>query len=153
MSVRSNTATPIVIRRLIEHVPERVFDAFSHSKALVAWLAPSDDIVATAMEHDFNVGGRYRVAFALADGNQTVLAGEFVVIERPSKICFTWVWEEPDIHAGIQSLVTVDLLEADGGTELIINHENLSTIEAVDRHTQGWLGTIKRLCVWLDMQH
>ena len=135
----------IVVEKLYKHHINRVFDAFSKKASFEQWIAPSDEIGTKILLHDFKVGGQYRIEFTVPEAGSLFLGGKFIYIEPPKQICFTWVWEEPDIHAGINSLVTVDFLEIKRQTKLVITHENLSTLQATERHIQGWNGTLIRL--------
>jgi len=145
MTARCNKIEFIIIDRHYKHSPERVFEAFSRKAAFEQWIAPSDEIGTRVLLHDFKIGGQYRIEFSIPDSGKLFLKGEYVHIEQPRQICFTWEWEEPDVHAGINSLVTVDFLEHKGNTRLTITHENLSTLQATERHIQGWNGALLRL--------
>jgi uncharacterized protein YndB with AHSA1/START domain len=145
MTASSNKIEPIVINRFYEHPREKVFKAFSCKKAFEQWIAPSDDIGTKVLLHNFRVNGLYRIEFSIPETGILSLRGEFVHIDYPRQICFTWLWEEPDVHAGVNSLVTVDFIEIDGSTKLSLTHENLSSLESVERHTLGWSGALARL--------
>ncbi len=141
---------PIVLTRIFSHKIEDVFDAFSTGESLEKWLAPADEIEAKTLFHQFKVGGDYKIVFTLADGQKLTLSGKFLEIKQPVRIVFSWQWEEPDIHAGINSIVTVDLEKQEEKTQLTITHQKLSTAQAVTRHSQGWAGTVARLHNWLN---
>ncbi len=145
MSAINNKIEPIVIERIYKHPVKKVFDAFSHKAAFEQWVAPSNEINTNILIHEFKIGGQYRIEFTVPEVGTLFLAGEYVHIERHKQICFTWVWEKPDIHAGINSLVTADFLDHGEYTRLIITHENLSMLQVVERHTQGWNGALRRL--------
>jgi hypothetical protein len=66
-------------------------------------------------------------------------------VERPNRLVFTWTWEPPDPHAGIGTLVTIELLAAGTGTEVVVTHEWFPTVAARDRHEAGWRATVDRL--------
>lgn len=129
-----------------------MFDAFSRKAAFEQWIAPSDDIATRILLHDFKIGGQYRSEFSIPGAGTLRLRGKYVHIEPSRQICFTWEWEKPDVHAGINSLVTVDFLEQKGNTKLTITHENLSTLQATERHAQGWNGALARLDQLLSKQ-
>jgi len=141
----SNNIKPIVIEQYYKHSIHKVFKAFSQKNAFEQWIAPSDEIGTKILLYDFTVGGQYRIEFSIPGAGIVYLGGEYVNIESPTQICFTWVWEEPDIHADINSLVTVKLLEHEGHTKLVITHDNLSTLPSSQRHLKGWTGTLARL--------
>lgn len=145
MTAMSNKIEPILIERLYKHPIDRVFKAFSHKDAFQQWIAPSDEIGTRILLHDFKVGGHYRIEFSIPATGTLFLSGEYIQIEHLKQVCFTWVWEKPDIHAGINSLVTANFLEHNGDTKLVIIHEKLSTLHAAERHIQGWNGALTRL--------
>jgi Activator of Hsp90 ATPase homolog 1-like protein len=45
---------------------------------------------------DLRVGGGYRFTMQPPDGDRFHLAGEFLKIEPPSRLVYTFRWEEPD---------------------------------------------------------
>ncbi len=145
MTAISNKIEPIVIEKLYRHPIDKVFNAFSQEKAFEQWIAPSDKIETKILLYNFKVGGKYRIKFSVTEADSMFLGGEYVNIEHLKQICFTWVWENTDIHAGINSLVTANFLKHKNHTKLEITHENLSTIQATERHIQGWNGTLLRL--------
>ena len=70
-------------------------------------------------------------------------------IDPPHRLVFTWTWEPPDRHAGIETLVTV-VLEASGDeTEVVVTHDRFPTNASRDRHETGWDTTLDRLEVLL----
>jgi len=151
MTTISNAVEPVIIERLYKHSPDKVFKAFSNRASFEQWIAPTDDIGTRILLYDFKVGGHYRIEFSIPNAGTLFLKGEYVHIKRPNQICFTWVWEEPDVHAGIDSLVTVNFLEHKNFTKLVITHEKLSLTQANARHTQGWNGALTRLENFLNL--
>ncbi len=147
----TNILTPLVVRRQYKQDRERVFDAFASANALEKWFSPAADIATKVIELDFRPGGRYRIAFSLSDGTKPSVTGEYVRIDRPIQLCFTWSWEEPDPHAGIDTLVTIDFIDKNGTTELVVSHEKMDISEMRQRHSAGWLGALERLDRWLQL--
>ncbi len=145
MTAKSNYIEPIVIERLYKHPVNKVFNAFSNKESFKQWIAPSVEIKTKILLQEFYVGGRYRIEFIVPEAGVSILSGEYVHIKHLQQICFTWIWEEPDIHAGINSLVTADFLEYEGFTKLTITHEKLSTPKEIERHTRGWNASLGRL--------
>jgi CubicO group peptidase (beta-lactamase class C family) len=58
------------------------------------------------------------------------------------KLVFTWGWEGPERH---ETLVTIELSDRDGGTELVLLHERFADQAAADHHGQGWRGCLENL--------
>ena len=98
-------------------------------------------------EIDPQVGGSYRINMEKGD-EEYVTVGEFVELDPPNKLVFTWSWEKPS--NGVQgTVVTVELFEAqaDGNpaTELVLTHEKLLDTQNRDAHTNGWTGCLAAL--------
>lgn len=147
----SSVVTPLVLRRSYPRDRLCVFDAFASAHAMEQWFSPASDIATKIIEFDFRSGGRYRIAFSLPDGTETSLRGEFTRIDRPIQLCFTWRWEKPDPHAGLDTFVTIDFIDKGAITEIVVSHAKMEDSEARDRHSAGWWGALERLHAWLEL--
>jgi uncharacterized protein YndB with AHSA1/START domain len=128
--------TELTITRTLAFPVDRVWRAMTDPAALAAWFWPQR--FAPTAEVDLRVGGRYRI-----DGPAVGMAvsGEYVTVEPPHKLVFTWVWDgEAD-----ETLVTVDLTPTAGGTDLTLRHERFADDETRDQHAQGWHDCLGRL--------
>jgi hypothetical protein len=56
----------------------------------------------------------------------------------PRRLAFKWTWEPPDPHAGVETLVTIDLYEKEGGTKLALTHARFPTAQLMRQHESGW---------------
>lgn len=135
-------ATFAEVRRRLAAAPARVFAAFSDAKLVSRWLTPSPHIRMSVLSFDFRVGGFYRFAYHVPDGAVMIVNGTYRVIERPSRIAFSWNIEPPDEHAGLQSEVVVSITPDGEGCELHIRHSQLALPGAGERHSSGWLGAL-----------
>ena len=140
-----------VRRRFASH-PEKVFAAFAEPQLVSRWMSPSPEIKLTVLEFEFRVGGAYRFAYRVPGGPTVIVSGSYRSIEPPSKIVFSWVIEPPDEHAGIESEVTATITPYGGETELLIRHEKLARIDAIERHAQGWHGAADQLATLLSVE-
>lgn len=138
----------IEIRRRFAATPERVFDAWTQPGVLTEWWSASPSHRPGIAEVDLRVGGRYRLSMINDDeGTETVITGEYVEVERPTRIAFTWSWESgrDDPTDGSTSLVEIDF-EADGDATLVtLRHSGLVTPESIERHERGWNGCFDSL--------
>jgi uncharacterized protein YndB with AHSA1/START domain len=125
--------------------PERVFAAFSSGQVVAQWLTPSPDVTLTVLELDFREGGRYRFAYDAPEGQRMLVGGVYRQIEAPTRLVFSWLIEPPDVHAGIESQVTVSITPSANGCDLLVLHERFGLADAHERHAQGWAGAIEQL--------
>ena len=144
--------TAAEVRRRFAAPPGKVFAAFAEASLVAQWLLPAPEIKLSVLHFDFRPGGSYRFAYHLPGGGTVVVGGVYRTIEPPLKIVFSWIIEPPDEHAGIESEVTVTIAPRDGGAELLIRHQKLARIDAVERHAAGWAGALDRLSALLATQ-
>jgi uncharacterized protein YndB with AHSA1/START domain len=79
----------------------------------------------------------------LNEGSLIFVSGTYREIVPDSRIVFTWSFET---HFEVKdSVVTIDLLEAPGGTELVLTHELLPSAKERDSHEAGWTGILEKL--------
>jgi uncharacterized protein YndB with AHSA1/START domain len=82
------------------------------------------------------------------DGDITAMVGgTYCEIHPPEKLVFSWTWEAPKPDPS-ETLVTVELREIQGETEIIITHEHFPGPAAQEGHTIGWNCALERL-TWL----
>jgi len=137
----------LTIKRTLPFPRELVFEAWLKKEHLLKWMGPTQDINLGFIEVDPQPEGRYR--FGFDDKNcldqRSFVHGEYLKITSPSQLVFTWIWEEPLPEAGVVTLVTVDFLEVDNGTEMTLTHQKFMDQESCEKHRAGWTGTLDKL--------
>lgn len=123
----------------------RVIAAFQSRSALQTWFAPDRDITVTIPEFEFREGGCFRICYDMPNGDRPVVGGHYTKIALPDELAFTWIWEPPDPHAGIETLVHIRFIEMGDLTEVRLTHQRLQTHEMRARHETGWQQTFDRL--------
>jgi uncharacterized protein YndB with AHSA1/START domain len=72
-----------------------------------------------------------------------VTTGIFQEILPPEKLVYTWYWEGQAEE--MKTLVTVEFMDRDGETEVVLKHERFTDKESREQHGQGWQGCLDQL--------
>ena len=153
--MRTSEGGVIEIERRIAARPETVFSYFTDPERYRLWQGVDAEL-------DPRPGGIFRVT--MTGRSRTVASGEYVTIEPPTRVVFTWGWEPidrlpeyldlgqfdglPDGFSGVPpgtSTVEVVLVADGDGTILRVRHSGLPTEAARRFHTMGWEMTLPRL--------
>jgi uncharacterized protein YndB with AHSA1/START domain len=127
------TIPAVRIQRTLNATPERVFDAWLDAEALAKFMRPGPGMSCDAV-NDPRVGGKFLITMLGGDSIHPH-TGEYLEIDRPRKLVFTWHSKATAMAA---SKVTVELApSAGGGTELTLTHVGLPR-DSVENHTGGW---------------
>jgi len=128
------------LHRTLKAPAEQVWQALTDASALTAWFWP--ERLATTAQADPRTGGHYRIASPAAG---MAVAGEYRVLDRPHRLCFTWQWDgDPD-----RTLVTIDLTPSGDETALNLVHSRFTSDTDRDNHIKGWSDCLDRLPGWL----
>ena len=122
---------------------ERVFNALVTPAELAKWWGPKG-FTSPSIELDPRAGGSYRIVMQPPEGEVFHLSGEFVAVDPPSLLSYTFRWEEPTPDDR-ETVVTLTLEEAGGSTNVILDQGVFATQERVALHTQGWTDSLERL--------
>ncbi|HEX3463746.1 MAG TPA: SRPBCC domain-containing protein [Candidatus Elarobacter sp.] len=137
----SETATPavpaLVLRRTYNAPRQRVFDAWTKPELAVKFFGPGD-VTIPEMEMDPRTGGTYRIVMLMPDGERMDIGGTYREVRPPERLSMTWRWEEDDPADEFDTLLTLEFNEVAGGTEVVLTHEQLASVESRDRHADGW---------------
>jgi uncharacterized protein YndB with AHSA1/START domain len=141
MSVTDQAAPVLVVRRQMAVPRERVFEAWLDSESLAHWMRPGNSTHATVTV-DPRVGGGFRIVMeGQPDGSCREHRGEYLAIEPPSLLSFTWISQATD-HT--PTVVTIEFHERGAGTELVLTHRRLPP-KAVEGHRKGWTDIVRLL--------
>jgi uncharacterized protein YndB with AHSA1/START domain len=132
----------VIVREIfIEASPEVVFEFFVDAEKITRWLAAEATL-------DPRPGGACKqVHVAECDGRTGMfhLDGEFVEVEPPNRVVFTWGFTEPEVGVPPgSSTVEVTLEARDGGTHVRLTHRGLPPSE-LGNHAGGWTAMLERL--------
>ena len=133
--------TSLMIRRSFAVDQQTLWDALTRPEAIMKWMGAKMAKPAR-VDQDLRVGGAYQIEMIGHDGEIHRILGEYLEIDAPTRIAFTWAWYTT---ADRISRVTYALTPGDGATTLTLTHEKLYDSDVRDRHGQGWMATLDSL--------
>ena len=77
------------ITRKIAATPDELYDAWTDPESVMEWMIPMPG-GSTRAKLDLRVGGRFQIDM-MGDGKTYPHEGEYLRLERPSLIEFTWI--------------------------------------------------------------
>jgi uncharacterized protein YndB with AHSA1/START domain len=133
----ATTETTTVERTIsIAASPDTVWEFFVDPEKLTRWKGMTAEL-------DPTPGGIYRCE--VIPGHTA--RGEFVELDPPHRLVFTWGWEnESGVPPGT-STIEVELTPEGSGTSLHFVHRDLPGAEAATSHAHGWDHYLPRLSV------
>jgi uncharacterized protein YndB with AHSA1/START domain len=144
MTTKAADKTSLEIKRLIKAPIDRVYSAWTDPAQLKEWFGPANvqtrDLIA-----DARVGGKFQWDLTDSDGENMTVHGEYRELQPNKKVVFTWQWQDDENWEEHVSIVTVELTDRDGDTELRFTHERLPSEESRDRHNEGWNSVLDQL--------
>jgi uncharacterized protein YndB with AHSA1/START domain len=121
----------------IDASPGTVFEFFTDPAKMVRWKGESATL-------DPRPGGIYRVEM----NEQAIAIGEYVELDPPNRIVFTWGWEGGYASTPPGSSTVEVTLTPDGdGTLVRLVHSRLSTPDSAEAHGHGWDQYMPRLAI------
>jgi uncharacterized protein YndB with AHSA1/START domain len=122
------------VERRIAATPEEVFAYLTDPEKYTRWKGERAEL-------DPRPGELYRVRM----GPDAVALGEYVEVEPPSRVVFTWGWEGNGVVPPGSTMVEITLREDGDGTLLRLRHSGFPSDEDADQHREGWEMYVGRL--------
>ena len=124
------------IERTYDAPAAAVFAAWTSTEVLRRWLHAGTHWDTPVAEVDLRIGGTVRIVMHNPDtGVERGAGGEYTLIDPPSRLAFTWVW---DHDAANPQLIELELTEHEGRTTVVMINSRISTDEMRDSQTRGW---------------
>jgi len=122
MTARSTEHATIVIERIFDVPPTRVFDAFADPDARMRWGSPSADTALVYVETDFRVGGR-DVSRCGHVGNLIFrVENRYLDIVSERRIVSTEIVSHGEQRLSV-ALITVEFRPSGNGTHLVLTDQ------------------------------
>jgi uncharacterized protein YndB with AHSA1/START domain len=138
---------PSVLRveRTFNAPAQALFDAWTSAEALRRWWPAGSDWDTPVAEVDVRVGGGLRLVMRSPDGEEFGGCGEYVEIDPPARLVFTWTWDGHEGHEGTQ-VVEVEFKEGgDDTTTVVLTNRGLGDEETKRTHREGWEASFDNL--------
>ncbi len=126
MVLDSSVTDQVTVEVLVEASPETIFPFFTDPEKVVRWKGSSAEL-------DPRPGGIYSVDVT----HQALARGEYVEVDPPRRVVFTWGWEGDEAVPPGSTTVEITL-EPSGSTTLVrLVHSGLPEAKR-DLHREGW---------------
>jgi len=122
---------------------ERIFSALTDSGELARWFGPHG-FTMPGIEVDLRVGGSYRFTMQPPGGDRFQIMGEFLEIEVPRRLVYTFRYEDPDPDDR-ETVVALTLEEVGHATEVSLSQGEFATEARLELHRTGWTDSLEKL--------
>ncbi|MGO9756385.1 MAG: SRPBCC family protein [Roseiarcus sp.] len=131
-------AEPFIVRREVQIAapPATVFAFLTDPEKILRWMGAG----ATVEPH---LDGLYLVN---VNGRDTA-EGRFTEVIPVHRLAYSFGWKEHDRMPPGSSLIEIDLIEREGGTQLRMTHSGLPDAALCADHDEGWGYYLARLAV------
>jgi uncharacterized protein YndB with AHSA1/START domain len=135
-------ANELVLTRLIDAPPEKVFRCWTDPALLKQWFAPAPFTTPVA-EIDMRVGGASRIVMRSPDGQEIPCPGVYLEIVPNRKLVFTDAYVREWVPSGKPFMTAIITFDDEGGKTRYTARARHWTKEDCDTHVQmgfhqGW---------------
>ena len=136
------TTTELAVEKelAIDASPETVWEFLVEPEKAMRWMG-------TDARLDARPGGEYYVNVI----DNHVARGEFVEVDRPRRLVYTFGWEPEEGNPGAvppgSTTIEIELEPDGGGTLLRFRHSGFENAEPAAMHRHGWDHYLARLAV------
>ena len=138
------TAETLRLERRYDVPIARVFDIVTRADYLVQWWGP-EGIKHVGGDLDLTTLGPWNATLTSAEGGRYKVSGVVTKLDPPHVVAFTWGWHDDREQRGIESHVTITLSDEGGGTRFVLSHADLPNNDQVQRHSEGWASSLRKL--------
>ena len=131
------------IERTFNAPARAVFEAWTSVEVLKRWWRAEQHWETPVVKVDVRVGGVFRVVMRdPADGKRYGGGGEFVEIDAPARLVFTWTWDDRPHEP---QLIDVTFAETNGITTVVLVNSGLPDEQTRREHRAGWQTSLDNL--------
>jgi uncharacterized protein YndB with AHSA1/START domain len=139
------------LSKIIKTPRSRAFAAWTEPRDLMHWFAPGAMQV-ESINVDLRVGGTFRWAMMgpsprTGQDMHIVFTGEYLDVVADQLLRFSW---QSEGNPQDRTVVTVAFNDVEGGTEVSLTQERISTAEVYNRNKMGWGSMLDKLVSLCD---
>lgn len=152
-AVNKEQGLKLEMTRVIKASKQHVFDAWTRPEMIRQWFGPEGKMIGE-VSADAKVGGAYGISMTgncnAEEGKageidmrrDSAVSGTYIKVDPYDLLQFTWkgTWDPTE-----ETLVTIELRDVDGGTELKLTQERFMTETSRAQHEHGWTGSLEKL--------
>jgi len=120
-----------------------VFEVLTDPNQLARWWGPEGFSIAS-LEFDPRVGESYRIEMQPPEGDAFYLTGEFRVVDPPTRLAYTFRWEDPDPD-DVETVVDIAFRDFGESTEVVFTQGLFKTEARRALHRDGWTDSFNKL--------
>lgn len=142
------------ITRVFDAPRELVFRAWTDPAHAAQWFGPEGCITPRdTISMDVRPGGQWRATMVRGDnGERYPTGGVYREVDEPARLVFTWTDPTAPVDRPEESLVTIDLVERDGKTEMTFRQTGFRTDDERDGVRWGWSSGFDKLSAFVAGQ-
>ena len=135
------TDLALEVEKVIQAPIADVFDAWLDPQKLASFMMPMSKMEKPMVENDPRVGGHFKIIMKAGD-QEMPHTGEYVELDRPNKLAFTWV----SSASREDSIVTLKFTElSDKQTKVHLSQVKFFDEERCENHKKGWTQILETL--------
>jgi uncharacterized protein YndB with AHSA1/START domain len=133
----------ITLHRVLKASPEKVYRAFTDSRAFSLWIPPYG-FLCEIQHMDFKVGGSFRMSFInFSTGNGNSFGGNYLEIKPNRFIKYSDKFDDPNLQGEI--LTSVEFNKVSCGTDLKVVQEGIPSVIPLEMCYLGWQESLDKL--------
>jgi uncharacterized protein YndB with AHSA1/START domain len=131
------------LRCVLDAPGERIYRTLTEPAELAKWWGPHG-FTTPEIELNLSVGGGYHFTMQPPEGDPFHLAGEFLEIDPPRRLVYTFRWEEPDPDDR-ETVVMLRLDAVGDATGVTLSQGEFATEARLALHRSGWTDSFEKL--------
>ena len=131
------------IERALPAAPSLAFEAFTDPNELAKWWGPEGFSI-PSLEYDPDVGASYRIEMQPPEGDAFYLAGEFLVVDPPTRLAYTFRWEDPDPD-DVETVADLRFRDLGESTQVVLTQGPFRSEPRRALHRDGWTDAFNKL--------